>query len=334
MSFSIEVDGIIREFAFSAPIGWERWVEANSGGLPYIIALHGAGQPPTEFITDWPFYANVDGNRNLSDRYFTFYPFASTVETGATPRRAWNTGWSNANLADVDDIKFIRLMRSKVEDFLTQRLQTVGIPFAPFDENRQYLFGYSAGGMLAHRISHFDTNRYAALWCQSAAFGGRYHFSLGSPVSWPPVSSLSDDRAHSFFHHHGGGDMTVRPTGSATDPPQPSPDSRAKYINPGGLASNQADRYQRADYPPLAGIEAYKTHNNTTVLTTLSGQPDRNGGNTSTHQQWRRTGGATNPIVEYYLDPTMDHTNFPSSPNRYFDAADVWAWFKAHPRVP
>jgi hypothetical protein len=32
-----------------------------------------------------------------------------------------------------------------------------------------------------------------------------------------------------------------------------------------------------------------------------------------------------------YLDPLMNHTNF--VPNRYFFAADVWDFFKAHPRI-
>jgi hypothetical protein len=46
---------------------------------------------------------------------------------------------------------------------------------------------------------------------------------------------------------------------------------------------------------------------------------------------WRQDGNPANPEVVAYLDPTMDHTNF--VPNRYFFAADVWEFFKDHPRV-
>jgi hypothetical protein len=62
-------------------------------------------------------------------------------------------------------------------------------------------------------------------------------------------------------------------------------------------------------------------------------EPDIGGGNSALKVVFQRPGGPANPEVTVYRDPLMDHTGFTSSPNQYHFAADVWDWFKLHPRV-
>ena len=51
----------------------------------------------------------------------------------------------------------------------------------------------------------------------------------------------------------------------------------------------------------------------------------------STQYTYRQDSNPANPEVVVYRDPAMEHTNFVA--NRYFDAADVWDFFKTHPRI-
>ncbi|MEZ4320463.1 MAG: hypothetical protein R3F61_23485 [Myxococcota bacterium] len=337
MPQQIVVDGITRDFVVALPIGWERWIEKLGRGLPSVVAFHGGLQAPAAFMNDWPFHSIIDGSRPDTDRFVVFYPFGATPGGGALPEaRAWNTNWTSGNYQDVDDIVFVTAMRNTVQSWMASRLAEAGISYTgePLDENRRFLFGYSLGGMFAFQYARFTTNTFAAIWAESATLGGRRHMKadLATTVSNLPQPGL-DPRAKSLFLHTGVMDENVVPGGTATAGPNLSTTNSEVYRDVGGLGGDWPDHYARGDLPALATVEAYKTLNAATVQSTLSSRPDRNGGNTSTLTQWRRSGGANNPIVEHYSDPTMDHTNFPGSPNRYFDVADVWAWFKAHPRV-
>jgi hypothetical protein len=62
-------------------------------------------------------------------------------------------------------------------------------------------------------------------------------------------------------------------------------------------------------------------------------EPDIGGGNSALKFVFQQPGNPINPEVTVYRDPVMAHTGFTSSPNRYFDAAAVWEWFKLHPHV-
>jgi hypothetical protein len=44
------------------------------------------------------------------------------------------------------------------------------------------------------------------------------------------------------------------------------------------------------------------------------------------------TDGSTNPSVTVHRDPVMLHVGFSADPARYYFPADVWAFFKRHPR--
>lgn len=206
----------------------------------------------------------------------------------------------------------------------------------PFDPIRIHLFGYSQGGMLAHRLAHEDPNRYASMWVQSASIGGQAHDGgasniYGPPVVFPPTTIYS----MSYFHHHGQLDESVVPGGGESDPPNASLESQADFDGPGGLSTAQALKYRRTDYPAMRAVSEYYYHNGAGYSTVHTNQPDRNGGTASTHTIWSPPGGPnSNPTVHYYLDPTMDHTNFTNaSSNRYFQATNVWSWFESHWRV-
>jgi len=339
MPQQIVIGDLAREFVLALPIGWERWIEKLGKGLPSIVAFHGGAQDPSNFQTQWPFHSIIDGSLSDSDRFVVFYPYGATPGGGSlSDNRGWNTNWTSTNYQDVDDIQFITQLRSVVNDWMASRLADAGISYsgAPLDEDRRYLFGYSLGGMFAFQYARQTTNTFAAVWGENATFGGRRHMqgSLGTTVTNPPLPGTVNQRAKSLFLHTGTLDTSVVPTGTASGPPNTSLANKATYRDKGGLNDTWAGRYARGDLPALASIAAYNTLNNTTVQTVLTGQSDRNGGSTSTLTQWRRVGGANNPIVEHYSDPTMTHTNFASSPKRYFSVSDVWAWFKAHPRVP
>jgi hypothetical protein len=59
MPYSLMHNGIMREFDFYAPPGWEYWVgkawEQRRIGLPLVIALHGGAEDPLLFQEDWFF---------------------------------------------------------------------------------------------------------------------------------------------------------------------------------------------------------------------------------------------------------------------------------------
>jgi hypothetical protein len=95
MPYSLMSNGVMREFDFYAPPGWEYWVgkawEQRRIGLPLIIALHGGGEDPLKFQEDWFFPwiwnlgLNSDGNpgdpvtpgdpRILDHQCFVLYPY-------------------------------------------------------------------------------------------------------------------------------------------------------------------------------------------------------------------------------------------------------------------
>jgi hypothetical protein len=59
MPYSLMHNGVMREFDFYAPPGWEYWVgkawEQRRVGLPLVIALHGGAEDPLKFQEDWFF---------------------------------------------------------------------------------------------------------------------------------------------------------------------------------------------------------------------------------------------------------------------------------------
>ena len=103
MPYTLVHQGVMREFDFYAPPGWQHWVgkawEQGRVGLPLVVALHGGAQDPLGFQEDW-FFPRVwnlsfaDGNpgdpvtpgaaRALENQFFVLYPYGM--------------GWTTASL--------------------------------------------------------------------------------------------------------------------------------------------------------------------------------------------------------------------------------------------
>ncbi|MBL8701602.1 MAG: hypothetical protein JNK67_24695 [Alphaproteobacteria bacterium] len=338
MPYQIVHDGVVREFEFYAPYGWPYWVERAFGedgrdGLPLIVALHGGGQLPANFATDWPFPLLFNGPDNAAweDRAFVLYPygFSYVPDPAGEPLRGWNSGFSGSYLASQDDVGFIRAMLDAVQAMLARELRALGSERRAIDADRRFLFGYSMGGMLGYRLASEMPDTWGALWAMSAAFGGRSHDGLTPTVTHPPRGRTGI----SLFAHHGDLD-TVVPPGPNNDPSglAPSALSRDAYVAT-GVASPDAEAYATSLRHLAATALTYRTYNNcrSSAYDVQTGLADVSGGTGSTQYTYRQDGSPANPEVIVYRDPAMEHANFVA--NRYFTASDVWAFFKAHPRI-
>jgi len=339
MPYQLVHDGLLREFRLYAPIGWPYWVERaftedGRNGLPLVIALHGGAEDPETFSDDWPFHTliNSANNADWEDRFFVLYPHGFAATTLANePLRGWNTGFAGDTPPAQNDVAFIGQAVEAVERMLRAELDSVGIAHAPIDADRRYLFGYSMGGMMAYKLAHERPNHFAALWALSAAYGGRAHEGLTPTITNDPQGSFG----LSLFAHHGEADTVVPPgprndqTGRTT-----STFNRALYVAT-GLQAADADDYAGSFRTLHAAVEEFKLYNDCEPVAASQStvEPDIGGGNGALRFLFQRTGNPANPEVVVYRDPAMAHTGFTASPNRYFDAADVWDWFKLHPRV-
>ena len=340
MPYQLAHDGVVREFELFTPIGWEYWVErafAEDGrnGLPLVIALHGGGQMPATFAEQWPFpLLNYDPNSaNWEDRFFVLYPygFASTPRLDGEPARGWNTGFSGLYTEGRDDVGFLRTAVAAVEEMLRSALARAGIRRDPIDRDRRFLFGYSMGGMMAYRMVHEVPDVFAALWVVSSAIGGRANEGLTRTVTNDPRGTTSV----SLFAHHGDNDLIV-PPGPVGDPTGRAQSLVSVLLHsatgvPAADAAIHADSVRHLE----AAVVGYISHNDCepAPFSTSSTEPDLAGGTTSERRVFRQASGSSNPEVVVYRDPAMDHEGFTSSANRYFRPADVWDFFKAHPRV-
>ena len=118
MAYQLIHDGVVREFDFHAPFAWQYWHErayAEDGrqGLPIVIALHGGGQDPADFMQKWNFHSliNPSDEDNWQDRFFVLYPFgfdSNTLLGELNVKRSWNTGFTGDYLSAKDDAAFIQ----------------------------------------------------------------------------------------------------------------------------------------------------------------------------------------------------------------------------------
>ena len=339
MTYQLEHKGLVREFDFYPPIGWPYWrqrVEEETGrqGLPLIVALHGGGQNPLDFTANWPFANLFSGpdNANWEDRCLVLYPWGfapASLALTREPVRGWNMGFASGFPVETGDVGFIKKMIDTVEELLQRELRTLGIEGPAIDPDRRFLFGYSAGGMMAYRLANRMPNHWAALWVQSAAYGGRAADGITARVTNQPTGR----HAVSLFAHHGEADVVV-PPGPFNDPVGLVPSEFATDVYEAvGLTTPEAEEYTTSYRHLAAAVKAYRLHNNCKEdpFESLTTEPDVGGGSASRKATWRQAGDPPNPEVVAYRDPDMDHTNF--VPNRYFDIDDVWDFFKTHPRV-
>lgn len=340
MPFQLIQDGLLREFRFYAPAAWQYWVkraadEDGRNGLPLVIALHGGGQDPEAFSEDWSFHTliNPTSSTNWEDRFFVLYPHGfGTLTVANQPLRGWNSGFSGGGLPAQDDVKFLRSAVAAIENLLRAELEQAGMRYCPIDADRRFLFGYSNGGMMAYKLAHDVPDTFAALWVMSAAYGGRSHEGLNATVTNDPQGSSSV----SLFAHHGEADVVI-PPGPRNDPTGREPNSIEHGVYTAvGLQASEADIVVGSVRNLAAAVDSYILYNNCEPnwFAESATELDINGGNTSRKYTFRQDGNPPNPEVIVYRDPVMAHTGFtaPAAP-RYFDAADVWDFFKAHPRV-
>jgi poly(3-hydroxybutyrate) depolymerase len=214
---------------------------------------------------------------------------------------------------------------------LRAELARLGSRRTPIDADRRYLFGYSMGGMFAYRLVHDLPDTFAALWVVSAAIGGRAHEGLSRTVVNDPQGSS----AASLFALHGDQDVVV-PPGGAGDPTG-RVQSLASVLLHAVTGLPAADAVAHADSlrPLEAAVAAYVAHDDceATPFSISTTEPDLGGGTASVMNVYRQASAAANPEVIVYRDPTMGHDGFTTSAARYFQPADVWEFFKAHPRI-
>jgi len=340
MAFQLIQDDVVREFRLYAPIGWPYWVakaaaEGGRNGLPLVVALHGGGQDPEQFSDDWPFHTliNPTSSTNWEDRFFVLYPhgFATTM-LADQPLRGWNTGFAGESIPVPNDVAFISKAVRTVENLLQRELQEIGLNKAPIDVDRRFLFGYSMGGMMAYKLAHELPDQFAALWVMSSAIGGRAHDGRTPTVT----NDAQGTHKLSLFAHHGDQDVVV-PPGPGLDPTGTQINSIAHALyQAAGMPTTNADDYVGSVRNLNAAIEIYKLHNDCepTAFSSSTTEADIGGGTGSQQYVFRQAGGAPNPEVIVYRDPVLEHTGLTATgAPRYFDQADVWEFFKSHPRV-
>jgi hypothetical protein len=261
--------------------------------------------------------------------------------------RGWNPGFGQANPL-IDDVSFIIAARDAMNDMLKQQILSAqsdlpnDFPWSAdlFDVERRYLFGYSNGAMMGHRLVKEMPDHWAALWAMSGTCGGKSQ--VGVSADWDRVVNLpeSGQFAVSFFAHHGDQDHTVPPGdwGEADfvyQSPQ-DPDPLYKFHWYAGF-SNKLD-YLPGFLPLSQASRGYRDYNNLTGESPFRHRPGMNGPDTAQSKSWPDAANPDNhnPTVVIYRDWTMEHTGFtnPSNLNRYFSEKDVWRFFGYHPRVP
>ena len=343
MAHQIVRKNTVREFEFFPPLAWPYWLERTyeeSGrrGLPLIVALHGGGQDPAGFAENWPFPELFSGpdEDNWEDRCIVLRPFGfAYFPLLGRPLRGWNPGFGGGFLRAQNDVAFVESMIAEAERMLNREMRQLGIPGPAIDPNRRFLFGYSAGGMMAYRLVNKMPDNWAALWVQSSAHGGRSYDGLTARVTNRPRGR----HGVSLFAHHGELD-TVVPPGPQGDPVGLAVSEVSADLNEiAGLTTAEARQYATSYRHLAAAVRDYRTHNNcdpepfeylsppTTGTVGIAG-PDM-----ASRATWRQDGDTPNPEVVVHRDPDMDHTNFHDDDNAYFTAEDVWTFFKDHPRV-
>jgi hypothetical protein len=407
MPYTLVHQGVMREFDFYTPPGWQHWVgkawERGRIGLPLVVALHGGAQDPLGFQEDW-FFPRVwalslddSGNpgdpvapgaaRVLENQFFVLYPYGmgwttaslhalayTLTEPVAIPPappgsdfqplyrdgrtiRAWNAGFGAASPL-IDDVSFIKAARNAMSDLLKEQLLAAASDLPDdfpweyesaqwpllkktspdlFDVERRYLFGYSNGAMLGHRLVKEMPDHWAALWTMAGTCGGKPHIGVSAEADRTVNLPESGQFAVSFFAHHGDLDHTV-PPGSwgeadfAYQTPQ-APDALF-LVNALAGFPNALD-YRPGLLPLSQASRAYRDYNHLTGSSPFRLRPGVNGPETAKSKSWPDDADPNNhnPTVVTYRDSNMKHTGFTSSPNRYFREGDVWRFFGHHPRV-
>jgi hypothetical protein len=279
----------------------------------------------------WPFLdislQEAGTTVDVEDRFVTVVPYGSTYfDAGGRPIRGWNAGYFEG-IDQASDVLFLQAVVLEVQTWMNNRLAAIGSPRRAIDPDRKFLFGYSNGGMMAYKLASADPN-WRALWVQSASHGGKLANGFTSMVNNLPAGT----GPVSLFAHHGDDDDSVRPgpIGQSTGA-TPSITVRDALLD-NGVDLAWANDLTRADRTLQGAADAFIAHNGlvSTAWSYTTNNPDVFNNNLSARAEFRNAAGDPSPSVTVYRDPSMTHTNFTApANNRYFDATDVWDWFKS-----
>jgi poly(3-hydroxybutyrate) depolymerase len=341
-----------REYLLFAPPCWPRWLfqarGLGRGGLPLVVSLHGASMDARLFAKQWRYYweAWVDPETraavDLEDQFFVLVPAGThTVDAplGGDPfalpfddKLLWNGAPVGVDVRR-DDVAFVRKMVEHAE----RSLQRAALnPEAPvFDPDRMFLHGYSNGAGLAHRLVWEEPDRWAAVWAQSGMMSRQDGIDPppGNRARFGPRFELAT-QCVSLFAHHGVLDTTVPPGDRGTFGVAPEVPELLRLLA-GGVPRQDALQLT-PHYGSLSDcVEAYRAFNGLTGGEPIPTLEASIGGLSLQWVSPRFTllNGA-NPQVVEYRDSAMTHINLGHPPEGYGSFRDVWAFFRAHPRVP
>ncbi len=146
---SVVMAGEDRPYLFHVPAGLD-----DSGGVPLVLLLHGAGTGAQAMRTGTGFNAIADAEGAIA-----VYPNAAYPE-GMTSH-AWNAGFccDAAQATQVDDLGYLVAI---IDQF--SRAYNI-------DQARIFVIGASSGAMMAHSLAAHHADRIAAIATVSGAVG-------------------------------------------------------------------------------------------------------------------------------------------------------------------
>lgn len=177
-TINLVIDGISRSLVIYLPEGYN-----NAGKMPMILALHGGGGSPTQFLADANFRPIAD-----RDKVILVYP--------AGIQNSWNSGMpTNANLLGIDDVSFI----DQLCDYMIANYAV--------EATKIYATGHSNGGFMASRLACELSNRIAAIAVSSATIEQTTVFPNCNPAN--PVPAIYMHGTADNFVPIGGGNVTI-----------------------------------------------------------------------------------------------------------------------------
>ena len=217
-------------------------------------------------------------------------------------------------------------------EVVTQAISSIGL----FDPNRRFLFGYSNGAMLAHRLVSQMPDHWAALWAMSGTCGGKTTYKA-TPDNDGVVNLPQDGRyAVSLFAHHGDLDITVPPGDWGADDYQAPQCPDPSYLISAFAGFPSALDYRPGYLPLSQASSGYRTYNQLKGPSPFRHRVGRDGAASAQSKSWPdgENPDDHNPTVVVYRDSGMTHTNFTQDKDkRYFFEKDVWRFFNRHTRT-
>ena len=137
----IRVDGRMRRYLLSVP---DR--TAPETGFPIVFVLHGGGGAAPQVARQLMIHQHQTG-----EKFIVVYPESTAIKL----KRNWNDGRTASqpgreSLAEVDDVKFIHTVLSKIESDQST------------DKRRVFASGISNGAFMVHRLAA-ESDRFAAI---------------------------------------------------------------------------------------------------------------------------------------------------------------------------